>query len=320
MRFSVLNLLLLGTALAAPIQDVAQTAKRTRQEGLVNRGVVPILPRAVIVPPKPVVPKPKPPVNGPDGPTSPKPPVNGPDAPGTAPDTPAPLRPNDPASPPKDTTPDHPGLVPNDDPKPPVNNPDDVNVPVRPGDDIDGPVNLPEACGLKKRCVGNPPPFEGAPASWKTEKNGKVVDYRANGYKTHKTLDDVIGGKTTKEPKFNGDLKDSGRYNVETGGTPKDFPDQAYLKDDRWADAFKKEEFSETKIFNTDDQIKAQRDWATGDFKKALEKNGEEDFMLDIAINEQDLAGNPMVRTLHNPKKGSLIVKASFNNEKGTYS
>lgn len=180
MRFSVLNLLLLGTVLAVTVQDVVQIAERTRQDGVVDQGLIPPLPRALAPAPKPVVPKPKPPVNGPD-------------APGSGQGSPGGLRPNEPAKPPN-TTPDQPGLVPGHDPKPPANKPGDANILTRTSDDIDGPVNLPEACGLKKRCVGDPP-FEGAPDSWKTVKNGKEVDYRVNGYQTHKTLDEVITGK-----------------------------------------------------------------------------------------------------------------------------
>lgn len=105
---------------------------------------------------------------------------------------------------------------------------------------------------------------------------------------------------------------------MKSGEKAKNFPDQPYLKDERWKDAFKGEDFTETTILDSESQIKLQKELANGDYKKALEKNGEGE-MAPYAIMEQDLSKNPMVRKLHNPGKGSLIVKASFNNEKGMY-
>ena len=321
MRFSVLHLLLLGTALAAPIQDVAQADKR-EEEGLVARGLVPLLARSpVVVPPK--VPKPpvKPPVNGP------KPPVNGPDAPGT-PDTPAPLRPNDPSTPPKDT-PENPGLIPPaDDPKPPVTNPaddpnapankpDETNAPIR-TDDPDGPVNLPEACGLKKRCVGKAPAFAEAPAQWKIKHGDKEIDYRQKGYDTHKKLDAVVGGEATNPPKFNGDLKSSGRYDVTIEPNAK-APNEPYLQDPRWKDAFGQDQtFSETAIKNNQDQIGKAQNWKdSDDFKNQLRGQGADgDDIMMAQMYDQEYDSMIMARTLQNPEKGSYVVKASFNNER----
>ncbi|KAF2682507.1 hypothetical protein K458DRAFT_390993 [Lentithecium fluviatile CBS 122367] len=308
MRFSVLHLLLLGTALAAPIQDLEQASKRAEENSLIARGLVPILPRIpAFVPPKPI----KPPVNGPDAPVSPKPPVGGPDAP-TTPDTPAPLRPNpDPAKPPTDT-PENPGLIPNDDPKPkpPATDPD---VPVRPNDP-DAPATQPESCVLK-RCVGPYEPLAGAPESWKTG----GVDYPEKGFKTHKTLDKVNAGEQEANPRFTGDLTDNGRY-VRNIKPDSKAPDREYLKDPRWKDAFAQDQkFSETEILNRQTQLDEFNNWKNGDFADQLRRQGASEDDIFMAQLSQDLDGAAMVRTLENPEKGSVVVKASFNNEKDLY-
>ena len=50
MRFSPLHLLLLGTALAAPIQDLDDAQKRSATDSLAARGLLSFLPRAPVVP------------------------------------------------------------------------------------------------------------------------------------------------------------------------------------------------------------------------------------------------------------------------------
>jgi hypothetical protein len=351
MRFSVLNLLLLGTALAAPIHDVAQASKRD-EESLVARGLVPLLERSpAFVAPKPV-PKPvKPGVPG--APTAPKPPLS-PDAP-AEPGAPAPLKPDDPATAPKDTpdepprlgqddpatapkdTPDEPPRLgqeppatspadepkvpvtnPADDTKPPANNPDDANTPVR-TDDPDGPVNLPEACGLKKRCA-QAPAFADAPAQWKvTTKDGKTIDYYQKGYSTQTKLGDVVTGKVkTDPPKFAGDLQQSGRYDVNIVKDQK-APNEPYLQQDRFDGAFAQDQaFTETQIKNNAEQIKEAQAWKESDkFKEQLKAKGATPDEIEMSVMfDQDYNDMIMARTLENPAKGSVVVKASFNNER----
>jgi hypothetical protein len=90
MRFSVVNLILLGTALAVPIQEIDEALHSLKLEDTVTR-------RAV----RPIAPKPKP-VGGPGGPAEigPPPRIGNPDAPGTAPNDGLPgLRPDDPNAP-----------------------------------------------------------------------------------------------------------------------------------------------------------------------------------------------------------------------------
>jgi hypothetical protein len=96
MRFSHFHLLLLGTALAAPIQDLDDAHKRSSHD-VAARGLFSFLPRAPAIPLVPKVVKP-PPGGGhaPPPPVKPVPhdPSTGPNSPGS--DTPG-LRPNDPA-------------------------------------------------------------------------------------------------------------------------------------------------------------------------------------------------------------------------------
>ena len=137
MRIPITNLLLLGTALAAPVvQDVDRASKATQHNSLITRGFLSFFPRAVILPkpvaPKPV-PKPKPndPVVAPHDPSVPG-------VPGTPDNVPAPLRPGE--GTPTKPQPDHPGLV----PQKPQPKPDSVG----------------SVCSLK-RGVGDCIPYEG---------------------------------------------------------------------------------------------------------------------------------------------------------------
>jgi len=113
MRISLSSILLLGTALAAPLQEVDRFTKQARYENFSVRGLVPLLERAV-VPLKSVRP-----AN--PGPPPPPPRLNGPDTPADGPDTPG-LRPNQPESVPNPDEPSAPGVRPNEpqSPKPPA--------------------------------------------------------------------------------------------------------------------------------------------------------------------------------------------------------
>ncbi|KAF2679369.1 hypothetical protein K458DRAFT_461267 [Lentithecium fluviatile CBS 122367] len=86
MRISLANLLLLGTTLAAPLQEVERTAKLGQHDSFIARGLIPLLNRAIpLRPARPAEP----------GPPVPHPRLNDPDAPSSRLDTPG-LRPNQP--------------------------------------------------------------------------------------------------------------------------------------------------------------------------------------------------------------------------------
>lgn len=128
MRFSALHLLLLGTALAAPVRDIDQSNKQhagSDSNSLAARGLLPVLPRVVVVP-KPVVPKPVVPK-----PVAPKPVVPGPEPAVPAPE---PVVPADPAAPKpvepsNPDTPTEPGLRPQDPTVPKPNEPETPELP-----------------------------------------------------------------------------------------------------------------------------------------------------------------------------------------------
>jgi hypothetical protein len=133
MRFPITVLLLLGTALAAPIQDATRAITTSKDDSLLTRGLVPLIDRALIpLKPKPVV-KPRP---G-SSPSEPPPPIHpgGPDTTVPGGETePQPLKPNP-------GEPDTPNRVPDE--TLPGGQPQKPNPP-RLG--VDG-------C-LRKRCVG----------------------------------------------------------------------------------------------------------------------------------------------------------------------
>lgn len=107
MRFSITNLLLAGTALAAPVQDANQVIESSKHESLLSRGLVPLLERAPMVPFKPAAPhvEPPPPVAHPVSPGGPAHlPPGGPEV--------QPLRPQEPGSPGSKPGDDLPGVRP----------------------------------------------------------------------------------------------------------------------------------------------------------------------------------------------------------------
>ncbi|KAF2679939.1 hypothetical protein K458DRAFT_393504 [Lentithecium fluviatile CBS 122367] len=90
MRISITHLLLLGSVLAAPIQDVNRAVKVSEDDSLIARDLFHLFEHAIV----PLKPKP---VGHPSGPDAPAPPVR-PGGPDTIPpnDGPEPLRPLDP--------------------------------------------------------------------------------------------------------------------------------------------------------------------------------------------------------------------------------
>jgi hypothetical protein len=144
MRFSLANLLLLSTALAAPALEVDRAARAARHDSLIARGLVAIDARAFVAPkPIPVKPIPKPV---------------------------APVRPGSPADPVAPTNPDPPALRPDENPDGPAVRPDDPNAPKKPEEpDLPGlrpeqpkpkPAPRPDGCSKRKRCVGADPALE----------------------------------------------------------------------------------------------------------------------------------------------------------------
>jgi len=243
MRFSPLHLLLLGTALAAPIHDLDDAHKRSDSSSLVARGLFSLLPRAPVVPLVPKVPvvKPIPGGKAPPPPIKqvPHDPAAGPNSPGS--DTPG-LRPNDP--PPAQVVPVDPAPVNPVEPAPvnpaepaPVNpaepnpanpaepnpagpKPDDPNAPAKNPDETT-PINrenepdpLPDspACsigGLGKRatapCVKPPAKLAVDPNS-KWAKSG-IEKYRQEGHQAVAELDQTIAaGKPDTGFKGNKDV------------------------------------------------------------------------------------------------------------------
>lgn len=329
MRLSVLHLLL-GAALAAPIQDVEQTHHRREVDNLVARGLVPvhahspvfIPPKPVVVPkpiaPKPVTPKPKPVEPVPPGGV--KPPT-GPNAP-VGPEPPAPLHPLDPAPPPADTPP-QPGKPVDDPTKPPANNPVEPGKPVddptkppssKPGDPNtvvrpnDGPeVPTVQSCRLK-RCVDDGQPMSDADLT-------KVKD---GGAGVTKKLDDSITAKNADTGKATGVFNDYPGYKSQDGVSSHKLEDP-YLKDEKWKDAFQAADFSEYKIRSGQPQRDQLNKWVDGDkdgdLGTQLKKQGADDTEIQMAQNaERNFEGDDkvMLRALTNPGKGSVVVKGSF--------
>jgi hypothetical protein len=165
MRFSIANLLLLGTALAAPLHEVDRADKSSQETDIIKRGLVPVLPRApAFIAPKPiVVPKPKPIVEGPSGPGAVPDPAPRPIVPGDAP-----AAPGAPEQPPPRLGEEPPAAKP-DDPAAPGAKPDDPNAAPKP--DGEGtprlgtepapkpkPEPVPKACRLKRGLDCDPLP------------------------------------------------------------------------------------------------------------------------------------------------------------------
>jgi hypothetical protein len=317
MRFSALHLLLLGTAFAAPIQDVVeQTSKRSDSNSLIARGLVPVLPRnPVFVAPRGVAPRPVTPVhpNTPDAPPRPVP--HDPANPSTNPvdDTPGlvPNKPADPANPnPVDDTP---GLIPNDPATPPVDAP---NVPVtqpgtpnapqpnRPGTSKDTPEALPAA----------------EDSAW--AQKGIEKD-RVKGYQAQKKLDEAIEGKIPDKG-FKGDL--NVKYKVDsTTPTAGEIPKKDYIQDPRFEGAFDftQEGAKISRVKNNEAQIKAVEEWALKEVvPKKMEKDPfrtQEEIEAEVKMQAEFYEDIDMLTTMENPKKGGMIIKDSANKDNDFY-
>ncbi|KAF2679398.1 hypothetical protein K458DRAFT_408028 [Lentithecium fluviatile CBS 122367] len=251
MRIPITNLLLLGTALAAPVvQDVDRASKATQHNSLITRGILSLIPRVVVpVLPKPVTPKPVPhdPVVAPHDPAAPV-------APGTGtPDgAPAPLRPGEgtPAKP----QPDHPGIVP---PKPESK-----------------PAPAGGVCGLK-RAPGDCIPYKdgkpGVDAPSKYEYEMKEMDPDDIGYDPmsayleksnlggrpepagNKWYETQIGNSAESKTAFEASMKTNGAY-------------EAKLKEMGWSDADIKTHF--------DAEVKKHKDRETISYTYQNPKKG----------------------------------------------
>ena len=278
MRFSTLHFLLLGTALAAPAQDISRVEKDAKHENLIASGAVPVLPRfpapvALLVPVeaarlKPTKPAPHDPVLplGPDSPTGPPPPVRPAIKPAPGPsgdDTPA-LRPGDeiapspntpnepPANPPK--TLEDPAVSPKS-PDEPNTSPKDTSDPSISSakSDKDGNLNS-SACAVARRgkrapqCAPSPPELQVDPNSlWA---RNDIEKSRQDGFQWRTNMEQAItegrpGNGFRPQPGWDSKenrLNENNRYKVETEklDDPKwDVTLKPYLEDARYGDTFK---------------------------------------------------------------------------------
>ncbi|KAF2690452.1 hypothetical protein K458DRAFT_413229 [Lentithecium fluviatile CBS 122367] len=318
MRFSVLHLLLVGTAFAAPIHDIEHATKRSDTEGLIGRGLVPVFPRnpvpAIIVAPKvvpkPVV-KPKPVPNTPDAPVVPGGPIpHDPSVPIT-PDTPA-LRPNEPTSPKTPADTEHPGLIPADDATTPAKTPEDSTPGVVPNDDT--PADLSSDGCLLKRCVRSEPPelTVNDRSRWKVN---KVEETRKKGYNAHKDLDDIVTAGAADKG-FKGNLNTNNKYNAQRQEYTGDMGGKYFL-DERFKDLkFKEgEKWPESTVRNSDDQVRQFEEWRNA---KMGELTDDDLFNFKDKVPE-DGGDAVMLRTHENPAKGAMIIKESFNERNDYY-
>jgi hypothetical protein len=122
-------------------------------------------------------------------------------------------------------------------------------------------------------------------------------------------------------PAGNGVLKDNPGYkpwiqsNKKADGSHHYNPeDQKYLQNDKFKHAFKNDDFEEISFFPDANQKALIKNWAQSPAFDAALGSKKDDFMAKMVAQAKiaDTAATPMLKSLNNPKEGSMVVQKIF--------